>query len=77
MYSCTRKVVDMYFLCHLLSSSWCLYGKLVADEVVVWLPNALGLMLASVQLLLFAISGFGSEKKNDMDDMNNLSKFDI
>ena len=68
-------VVDMHLLFHFHSCSWSLYGKLVADEIVVWLPNALGLLLASVQLSLFAIYGFGAEKKNDID--NSSSKFDI
>jgi solute carrier family 50 protein (sugar transporter) len=38
--------------------SWFLYGRLVADDELVWVPNALGLLLATVQLGLFAVYGF-------------------
>lgn len=37
---------------------WSLYGWLVIDDISVYLPNALGLLLASVQLSLFVVYGF-------------------
>ena len=45
--------------------SWMLYGALVAHDVLVWGPNALGFLLACVQLGLFALYGFpeSSEEK--------------
>lgn len=38
--------------------SWGLYGLLVVNDPLVYLPNAVGLMLATVQLSLFAKYGF-------------------
>lgn len=50
--------------------SWFLYGRLVADDELVWVPNALGLMLATVQLSLFAVYGFDVP----VDDDGKLDK---
>jgi len=37
--------------------SWTLYGVIDAHDVMVWLPNAIGFILASFQMLLFLIFG--------------------
>jgi solute carrier family 50 (sugar transporter) len=42
--------------------SWASYGCLVAHDPMIWGPNSLGLTLASVQLLLFAVFGFPTKK---------------
>jgi solute carrier family 50 (sugar transporter) len=44
--------------------SWSLYGIIIAHDVIIYLPNVIGLVLASVQLSLFAFYGFGSGDAN-------------
>lgn len=39
---------------------WSLYGLLVIDDMTVYLPNMLGVLLATVQLSLFALYGFAA-----------------
>ena len=38
--------------------SWSLYGLIVAKDFMVYAPNLVGLLLASVQLFLYAWLGF-------------------
>eukprot|EP01034_Spumella_vulgaris_P039500 gene39500-48808_t len=56
--------------------SWTAYGYLVADDVLIYGPNALSLLLSSLQLSLFVVYGFGggsvSEKKAlEEEDLKN------
>lgn len=44
--------------------SWLLYGLLVAKDVLIWGPNVLGLGLASLQMILFFVYGFGTPKSD-------------
>merc|ERR1711871_224847 len=37
---------------------WVLYGTLIAHDVMIFGPNGLGLALASIQMLMFALYGF-------------------
>lgn len=41
--------------------SWALYGIIEANDVIVYMPNIIGLLLACVQLSLFVIYGMPSE----------------
>eukprot|EP01039_Chlorochromonas_danica_P003937 gene3938-4305_t len=41
---------------------WTLYGFLVADDIMLYGPNSVGLLLASIQMALFAIYGFPAQK---------------
>ena len=41
--------------------SWSLYGIIVANDFMVYAPNLIGLLLASVQLFLYAWLGFPSD----------------
>lgn len=41
---------------------WSLYGLLVIDDMSVYLPNLLGVLLALVQLSLFGVYGFSPSK---------------
>lgn len=43
------------------SVSWLLYGLLVANDVLIWGPNVLGLGLASLQMILFFVYGTGGK----------------
>lgn len=43
--------------------SWMLYGILVAHDPMIYGPNSLGLLLAMIQLSLFAVLGFGDSNK--------------
>ena len=45
------------FVIWLNSISWLLYGLLVAHDILIYGPNVLGFMLASLQMSLFAIYG--------------------
>jgi solute carrier family 50 (sugar transporter) len=45
------------FVIWLNSISWLLYGVLVAHDILIYGPNILGFLLASVQMSLFAIYG--------------------
>ena len=45
------------FVIWLNSISWLLYGSLVAHDILIYGPNVLGFLLASVQMSLFAIYG--------------------
>jgi hypothetical protein len=58
--------------------SWTAYGYLVADDVLIYGPNALSLLLSSLQLSLFVIYGFGgggmSEKKLEVGE-SEIDKF--
>lgn len=40
------------------SLSWSLYGYMVVDDPILWLPSAIGFLLSSFQLMLFGIYGF-------------------
>jgi hypothetical protein len=42
---------------------WSLYGWFVIDDMSVYLPNLLGVLLACVQLSLFAVYGFAPNSK--------------
>jgi hypothetical protein len=39
------------------SLSWSAYGLLVANDVMIYGPNLVGLFLSSIQMLLFAVFG--------------------
>jgi len=54
------------------SVSWLLYGKLVADDFLIWGPNVLGFALASVQVALFGIFGVG--EKSDAAAKSKVKK---
>lgn len=45
--------------------SWLLYGVLVANDPMIYGPNAFGLFLASIQLLLFAVYGFPNDSRGN------------
>lgn len=45
------------FVIWLNSISWLLYGSLVAHDILIYGPNILGFILASIQMSLFAIYG--------------------
>lgn len=45
------------FVIWLNSISWLLYGLLVAHDILIYGPNVLGFMLASLQMSLFAVYG--------------------
>ena len=60
--------------------SWTAYGYLVAEDVLIYGPNALSLLLSSLQLSLFVVYGFGSsegisEKKLEANDESESDKF--
>eukprot|EP01032_Pedospumella_encystans_P021987 gene21987-24928_t len=40
------------------SLSWAMYGALVANDIMIWAPSAIGVALASLQLSLFLVYGF-------------------
>ena len=40
------------------SLSWSLYGYMVVDDPILWLPSAIGFILSSFQLMLFGVYGF-------------------
>ena len=52
------------FVIWLNSISWLLYGFLVAHDILIYGPNILGFILASVQMSLFAIYGIRPSTKN-------------
>ena len=47
--------------------SWLLYGSIVAHDVLVWGPNALGFLLACVQLGLFLAYGFPETSDDELN----------
>lgn len=47
------------------SLCWTLYGYLKLNDPLVYVPNALGLLLASLQMLLFLIYGFSNNNNNN------------
>mmetsp|Transcript_27017 Transcript_27017/g.37249 ORF Transcript_27017/g.37249 Transcript_27017/m.37249 type:complete len:254 (+) Transcript_27017:3-764(+) len=47
--------------------SWSLYGIILAHDFNVYIPNLLGLILASIQIFLYAIYGFETIESNDDD----------
>lgn len=51
--------------CLLNGFSWFVYGWVVADEIVIWAPSAVGLLLASAQLAL--ILRYGQKGANTRD----------
>jgi solute carrier family 50 (sugar transporter) len=55
------------FVIWLNSISWLLYGSLVAHDILIYGPNIIGFILASVQMSLFAIYGIKpAERKSEM-----------
>jgi solute carrier family 50 (sugar transporter) len=48
------------FTAFLNSLSWSLYGYLIVDDLMLWLPAVIGLLLATFQLTLFIFFGFPS-----------------
>eukprot|EP01036_Dinobryon_divergens_P032350 gene32350-41914_t len=49
--------------------SWSLYGIIVANDFMVYAPNLIGLLLASVQLFLYAWLGFPSGSHEGLSEM--------
>lgn len=47
------------------SLCWLLYGILIADDLMIIGPNALGLFLSTLQMLLFLRFGFASKGNDD------------
>ena len=55
------------FVIWLNSISWLLYGSLVAHDILIYGPNIIGFILASVQMSLFAIYGIKpAERKSEV-----------
>lgn len=55
--------------------SWALYGVIEVDDPIVYIPNIIGLLLASVQLSLFVVYGMPSEIETDNSyDLVDLAK---
>jgi len=50
------------------AASWMAYGTLIAHDVMIWGPNALGLFLATIQMSLFVV--FGLPPKKDSTQKN-------
>lgn len=48
------------FAAFLNSLSWSLYGYIIANDLMLWLPAVIGLLLATFQLTLFAFFGLPS-----------------
>lgn len=48
--------------------SWSLYGIILAHDYNVYVPNLLGLLLATVQILLYAMYGAEDSSKDELDD---------
>ena len=48
------------FAAFLNSLSWTLYGYIIANDLMLWLPAVIGLLLATFQLTLFIFFGFPS-----------------
>lgn len=46
------------------SASWLAYGTLIAHDIMIWGPNALGLFLATIQMSLFVLFGLPPKKTN-------------
>ena len=66
--------------------SWTLYGYIVADDLILWLSSAIGLLFAIFQLGLFVIFGISSRSRGEVSQVEiinvqvrslwNLIKFD-
>ena len=51
---------------------WSLYGWLVIHDVRVYLPNMLGVLLAALQLALFAVYGIATPSAKLLDHERTL-----
>jgi solute carrier family 50 protein (sugar transporter) len=56
------------FFMWLNSLSWMSYGLLISNDIMVYGPNAVGFILATVQLLLFVVYGFSVTSPKDPDN---------
>lgn len=60
------------FITWMNTLSWVLYGQFIAHDPIIFIPNYLGLALASFQMLLFVIYGFAPPRVTAME--GELSK---
>lgn len=49
--------------------SWTLYGYYVADDLILWLSSAIGLVFAIFQLVLFVIFGISSRAREEVSQV--------
>lgn len=53
--------------------SWTLYGYYVADDLILWVSSAIGLLFAIFQLVLFIIFGISSRSREDVSQLEIIN----